>query len=160
MLGVKLLCVGKMKEPYYTAAFEEYRKRIGPYCRFDCQELPEQRLPSSPSQAEIAAALHREGDALMARIQPQSTVISLCVEGRAMSSEAFARLLQQCGVSGQSRLCFVIGGSFGLDERVKALSGHRISMSEMTFPHHLARIMLMEQLYRAFSIIEGSRYHK
>ena len=160
MLSVTLLCVGKMKEPYYIAAFEEYRKRLAAYCKLSVCELPEQRLPEDPSPREISAALEKEGAEIEKHIPPQAAVIALCVEGKQLSSSAFSQMLERRAVEGTSKLCFLIGGSFGLSETVKQRADVKLSLSEMTFPHHLARVMLIEQLYRAFMIRNGSKYHK
>lgn len=160
MLAVTLLCVGKMKEKHYLSAFDEYRKRLGGYCRFELVELPEQRLPEEPSDKEIAAALDKEGTEILRRIPAGAVVTAMCIEGTQLSSEALARQIRDWGVAGRSRLCFLVGGSFGLSESVKAHADLKLSMSKMTFPHHLARVMLCEQIYRALSINEGSKYHK
>lgn len=160
MLSVKLICVGRLKEKFYSEAVNEYKKRLAAFCRLEIEELPEQRLPDSPSAAEIDSALAGEASAIMARVPPGALLVSMCVEGEGMSSEELSRFITQSAVSGVSRLCFVIGGSYGLHESVKAASRLRLSMSEMTFPHHLARVMLLEQLYRAFKIADGSKYHK
>ena len=160
MLGVKLICVGKMREKHYVAAFEEYRKRLGAFCRFELCELAEERLPEQPSEKERSAALEREGAEIEKQVPRGAYVIALCVEGEKRSSEALAALFQKLTTEGQSRLCFIVGGSFGLSPEVKTAADLRLSMSDMTFPHHLARVMLAEQIYRAFSIIAGGRYHK
>ena len=160
MLSVNLLCVGKMKEPHYIAAFAEYQKRLGAYCRFTLTEIPEQRLPESPSEALIAAALEKEADEIERAIPQGAYVIALCVEGRQMTSPAFAKKLAELQCAGQSRLCLLVGGSCGLAERVKRRADLCLSMSEMTFPHHLLRVMLAEQIYRALNINAGGRYHK
>ena len=160
MLGVKLICVGKMRERFYVDAFEEYRKRLGAYCRLDCLEIAEQRLGDNPSAAEIAAALEKEGAEILKAISADAFVVSLCVEGKEMSSEAFSALFTERENSGKPKICFLIGGSYGMSETVKAKADLKLSMSKMTFPHHLARVMLVEQIYRAFKIAEGSRYHK
>lgn len=160
MLTVKLVSVGKMKERHYIAAFEEYRKRLGAYCRFESEELPEQRLPENPSQKEIDSALKKECALIQKRIPPRAVLVAMCVEGEGKSSPELANLIQSWADADSSTLCFVTGGSFGLSEELKRQARLRLSMSKMTFPHHLARVMLCEQLYRAFTIIEGSRYHK
>lgn len=160
MCSVTLLCVGKMREKHYIAAFAEYEKRLGSFCRFELQELPEQRLPDRPSEREIDSALEKEGQELMRRIPKGAAVVALCVEGKPMDSPAFARYLAAQQNAGVSHFCFVVGGSFGLHDDVKRAADLRLSMSEMTFPHHLARVMLSEQIYRAFSILNGSQYHK
>ena len=158
MQSVTVLCVGKLKEKFYADACAEYQKRLGRFCRLNVVELPEQRLPENPSPAEIAAALEREADAIEEKLR--GTVIALCVEGRELSSERLADTLARFASQGASQLTFVIGGSFGLAARVKARAELRLSMSPMTFPHHLARVMLLEQVYRAYQIQAGSKYHK
>ncbi len=160
MLGIKLICVGKMREKHYVEALREYVKRLTPYCRLEIEELPEQRLPENPSAGEIAAALDREAEQILARLPAGAWVCALCVEGNMRSSEELAAFLRRLTVGGVSRAVFIIGGSFGLHERVKARADERLSMSRMTFPHHMARVMLAEQLYRAFTILGGGKYHK
>lgn len=160
MLSVRLICVGKMRERFYIDAFAEYAKRLRAYCKLDCVELTEQRLSEQPSQKEIHAALETESADIIKNIPPDAYVVAMCVEGRQMKSEGMAKLIAERENSGKPKLCFIVGGSFGLDERVKESADFRLSMSEMTFPHHLARVMLAEQIYRGFKINEGSRYHK
>ena len=160
MLNVRLVCVGKMRERYYIDAFAEYAKRLGGYCRFECLEIAEQRLSDAPSEAEIAAALEKEGAEILRAVPDGTFLVALCVEGKSLPSEAMARLIQERADSGKPKLCFVVGGSCGLSPAVKARADLRLSMSAMTFPHHLARVMLAEQIYRGFKILEGSRYHK
>ena len=160
MLSVKLICVGKMKERFYLDAFAEYRKRLGGYCNLELTEIAEQRLPERPSQAEVQAALEREAGEILKAIPTDAYVAALCVEGKQFPSEFMAELVEGRENSGKPKLCFVVGGSFGLANSVKNRADLRLSMSKMTFPHHLARIMLAEQLYRGYKIREGSRYHK
>ncbi len=160
MLTVRFICVGKMRERFYTEAFEEYRKRLGAYCQFSCVEVSEQRLSARPSEAEIEAALSREARDIESLLPQDAYVVALCVEGREIPSEAMAELISERENSGRPKLCFVIGGSFGLADCIKQKANLKLSMSKMTFPHHLARVMLAEQLYRGYKIKEGSRYHK
>ena len=160
MLAVKFICVGKLRERFYLDAFSEYVKRLGAYCRFECVEPMEVRLPDRPSEAEIKAALAKEAADIVKWIPQDAYVVALCVEGKQMPSEGMARLIGERENSGKPKLCFVVGGSYGLADTVKSRADLRLSMSEMTFPHHLARIMLAEQLYRGFKIREGSQYHK
>lgn len=160
MQKVTILCVGKLKEKFYTEAAAEYVKRLGRFCKIEILELPEDRLPEDPSPAQIEAALAREGEAIKAKLPPSAAIIAMCVEGKTMSSEALAALMAQGANQGQSHLVFLIGGSFGLHPSVKALASVRLSMSPMTFPHHLARVMLLEQIYRGYQINAGSKYHK
>ena len=160
MLNVTLICVGKMREKHYIAAFNEYEKRLGAFCRFTLAELPEQRLPERPVLKEIDAALEKEARAILEHVPNGAALIAMCVEGKSMSSETLARRFTEWQNAGVSRLCFVVGGSFGLHDSVKQAAQLKLSMSEMTFPHHLARVMLMEQIYRACTINAGTQYHK
>lgn len=160
MLSVKFICVGRMREKFYTDAFEEYAKRLQSYCKLQLAEPAEVKLGESPSAKEIEAALNKESAGILAAIPPDAYVVALCVEGKELPSEGMARLISDRENSGKPKLCFIIGGSFGLADAVKARADLKLSMSQMTFPHHLARVMLIEQLYRGFKINEGSRYHK
>ncbi len=160
MLNVRLICAGKLKERFFLEAAAEYEKRLRPFCRLELIELPETRLPERPSPAEIHAALEQEAAEIGKKLLKDGRLICLCVEGKQVSSEAFAELLTETENSGRPRINFVIGSSFGLAEELKNRADARLSMSKMTFPHHLARVMLMEQLYRGFQIKEGTKYHK
>jgi len=160
MTDIRIICVGKLKEKFYAAAAEEYVKRLGAYCKLTVTELNEERLPDNPSPALIAAALDKEGDRILEKIPAGAVVIALCVEGQTMSSEDLAEKLERWTVQGNSQFVFLIGGSFGMHPKVKGHAALRLSMSPMTFPHHLARVMVLEQIYRAFKINEGSSYHK
>ena len=161
MLSVKLICVGRLREKFYIDAFSEYAKRLNPYCRFECVEIPEVRLSDRPSEAEITAALDKEADLVVKSIQQGSYLVALCVEGKKLSSEDLASVIRQREGSGKPKLCFIIGSSYGLSDKIKCSSDLRLSMSDMTFPHHLIRVMLAEQRhYRGFKINEGSSYHK
>ena len=152
MVNIQLLCVGKLKEKHFSAACAEYQKRLGAFCKLTVTELPEVRLPEG--------ALAREGEALLAKLPKSAKVIALCVEGVQLSSPALAAQMEQWMVEGASHLTLIIGGSFGLHPSVKEAAHLRLSMSPMTFPHHLARVMVLEQVYRAFQIAAGTRYHK
>lgn len=160
MVRVTLICVGKLKERFYLDAAREYEKRLSALCQFELVELPESRLPDNPSAAEIDAALDREARLILDRIPKGSALVPLCIEGKALSSPDLAAAMERWAVQGGSRITFVIGGSFGLHQRVKQAGCFRLSMSPMTFPHHLARVMVLEQIYRAFQIQNGSKYHK
>lgn len=160
MLAVRLICVGKLGERFWAEAVREYEKRLSAYCRLEIVELPEQRLPQSPSAGEIAQAIEKEAALIEDRLPAGAAVVALCVEGKLFSSEELAGYLERLTVSGTSRLCLLIGGSHGLAERVKRRAALRLSMSAMTFPHHLARVMVLEQLYRALNIAAGGKYHK
>ena len=160
MQTVSIICVGKMKEKFYIEAAAEYVKRLSRFCKLEIIELPEDRLPDDPSQAQIDAALAREAEAIKSKLPASCYIIAMCVEGKTRSSEELARLMEDSVHQGGSHLVFLIGGSFGLHPSVKALASFKLSMSPMTFPHHLARVMVLEQIYRAFKINEGSSYHK
>lgn len=160
MLNVHIICVGKLKEKFYADAVAEYEKRLGGYCKLTVTELPEEKLPDSPSRAQIDAALEKEGEAVLQKLPKNAMVVALCVEGRLMSSEDLAERLSDWMLGGRSNVAFLIGSSHGLAPTVKEKALLRLSMSPMTFPHHLARVMLLEQVYRAFKINEGSGYHK
>ena len=155
-----MICVGKLKEKFYADACGEYGKRLGGYCKLNVVEIPEQKLPKNPSLGEIQGALEREGDAIRGKIPANSSVVAMAIEGRMRSSEELAELISDWARSASKHLVFVIGGSYGLHPSVKAGAWRTLSMSPMTFPHHLARVMLLEQIYRAFKIQEGSDYHK
>lgn len=160
MFAITLLTVGKLKEKFYLAAAEEYTKRLRAYCDFRLLELPEYRLPEDPSPAQIAAGLEREAVLIREKIPKGAWLCTFAPEGQELSSEAFAEKLGSIKVSGKSSACFLIGSSFGIAPAIKRQSDLLLSMGRMTFPHHLARIMALEQLYRAESILAGSRYHK
>ena len=160
MIDIIVICVGKLKEKFYQEAAAEYAKRLSAYCKLSIVELPEQKLPKKPSPGEIEAALDKEANAIRAKIPPSSRVVALCVEGRLRSSEELVRMFPDLESGKDKRLVFILGGSYGLHPSVKAEAQVQLSMSPMTFPHHLARVMLLEQLYRAFKIREGSDYHK
>ena len=164
MQRVIVVCVGKMKEKFYIEAAAEYVKRLSRFCKLEIVELPEERLPDHPSQAQIDAALSREAEAIRGKLPPSSRVVALCIEGRLRSSEELARTMAAWATGAEQglekRLVFLIGGSFGLHPSIKAEAWAQLSMSPMTFPHHLARVMLLEQIYRAYQINAGSRYHK
>ena len=149
-----------MRERFYIDAFSEYNKRLEAYCKFECIEPNEIKLSEKPSQAEISAALDKEANDILKQIPQDAYVVAMCVEGKQMPSEAMADIICQRENSGKPKLCFVIGGSYGLSDKVKQRADLKLSMSKMTFPHHLARVMLAEQIYRGFKIKEGSRYHK
>ncbi|MBQ9974263.1 MAG: 23S rRNA (pseudouridine(1915)-N(3))-methyltransferase RlmH [Oscillospiraceae bacterium] len=160
MQRVSLICVGKLKEKFYIDATAEYRKRLQRHCKFDLIELPEVRLGDNPSPAEIHRALAAEAAAIREKIDDRAAVVAMCVEGKPCNSPGLSEKLQSFALNGRSHVVFLIGGSFGLDEGLKKEADWRLSMSPMTFPHHLARVMLLEQIYRAYQIAEGTAYHK
>lgn len=160
MFEITLITMGKLKEKFYLSAAEEYKKRLGGYCRFSLLELPEVRLPDDPSPAEISAGLEKEADLIFSKIPKGAWFCVFTPEGKELSSEKFVGVLKDVKLSGKSSACFLIGSSFGMSPRVKSKADLKLSMGPMTFPHHLARIMVLEQLYRAEAIQAGSKYHK
>ena len=160
MFDITLICMGKLKEKFYLSAAAEYEKRLKGYCSFKLIELPEHRLPEDPSDAEIAQGLAREAEAIKKAIPKGAWYCTLTPEGKPLSSEELAGTMKAVKNAGKSAACFLIGSSFGMDPSLKAMADLKLSMSKMTFPHHLARVMLLEQIYRGYQINAGSRYHK
>lgn len=160
MLRVQILCVGNLKEGYWRDACAEYAKRMQAFCKFSVTEIAEARLPDAPSAAQIAQSLEAEGKQILAKIPASAAVVALCIEGKPLSSTQLAEKIQQFANNGKSDIVLIIGGSFGLSDAVKARADFRLSMSPMTFPHQLARVMVSEQIYRAFQIMNGGKYHK
>lgn len=161
MLNVNIIAVGKLKEPFLRDACAEYVKRLGAFCKPKIFELAESRLSENPSEKEISAALSDEGKLILPIIKEKSCYnIAMCIEGRQFSSEEFSEIIGKNSVLGKSTFNFVIGSSFGLAGEVKDFCDLRLSMSKMTFPHQLARLMLLEQIYRGFQIIGNGKYHK
>lgn len=159
MLTVQIICVGKLKEAYWREACEEYAKRLQAFCKFTITEIPECRLPEHPSAAQIESALKTEGTKICTAAG-NSTAFALCIEGKELSSEQLAEKINSLGINGTSAVSFLIGSSYGLGDEEKRSADFRLSMSPMTFPHQLARVMLCEQIYRAFQIINNGKYHK
>lgn len=158
MIGIKLVAVGNLKEKYLRDAFAEYEKRLTRYCNFQVCELSESRLTENPSEKEILKALDTEGKAILKECS--GFTAAMCIEGRQFSSSAFAEKIEKTASEGMSRITFVIGSSYGLSDEVKKFADLKLSMSDMTFPHQLARVMLAEQIYRAFQINSNGKYHK
>ena len=160
MLNITVLCVGKLKESFYIAAVREYEKRLKGYCKLTLLELPEEKLPNAPSQAQINAALEKEAQAIFAKLPKRATLVALCIEGKELSSTELAQMMDDLPERGFSTVSFVIGGSDGLPEETKKLCNYRLSFSRMTFPHQLMRVILLEQLFRALNINHNGKYHK
>ena len=159
MLNVKLITVGTLKESYWRDAVAEYKKRLGAFCRFEEVNLKEVKLPDAPSQAQIAAALEAEGQLMLTHLPARAYKIALCVEGKQMSSEALAAKLDEVSARA-SEICLVIGSSHGISPAVKAACDLRLSLSELTLPHQLARVVVCEVVYRCMNILHGTKYHK
>ena len=160
MQKMTIICTGKLKEKFYLDAAAEYAKRLSRFCTLTILELPEERLPESPSPAQIEAALAREADAVRAKLPAGCLLIAMCVEGQERSSEALARYLAEAAARGAGHIVFLIGSSYWMHPSLNQQADLRLSMSPMTFPHHLLRVMLLEQIYRAYQINAGSKYHK
>lgn len=160
MFEITLICMGKLKENFYIDAAAEYEKRMKGFCSFRLLELPEVRLPDNPSPAQISAGLEKEAELILSKIPKGCWFCTLTPEGKMLSSEQLAGKLRDVKLSGKSSACFLIGSSFGISQRIKDIADFKLSMSPMTFPHHLARIMVLEQLYRAEAIQAGTKYHK
>ncbi len=156
MLRVNLICIGKMKEAYFRQAMAEYEKRLKLYCQFQMIELPEERLTDNPANALIETALKKEGEKILSKVT--GLIVPMCIEGEQVDSYTLSQILNRAKQY-PGEISFVIGSSFGLSEKVKR-AGKGISMSKMTFPHTLARVMLTEQIYRATQILANTKYHK
>ena len=160
MLNINIIHTGAFKEKYLKEAFAEYHKRLMPYCKFSDIELKEASLSENPSQAEIKNALIAEEKKIMENIRPASYSVALCIEGIQISSEELAEKIEKVASSGYSTINFIIGSSYGLSDGIKEMCQFKLSFSKMTFPHQLMRIILAEQLYRAFNINNNGKYHK
>lgn len=160
MIAVTLLCVGKLKEAYLREGVAEYAKRLSRACAFEIVEVPDAKIPDEPSAADAERVTGTEGDLLLARIPKNAHVIALAVEGPMTTSPGLAALIGEAAGRGFSRICFVIGGSLGLSAAVKTRADRLLSFSPMTFPHQLMRLLFVEQLYRAFTILNRQTYHK
>ena len=159
-MNITVLCIGKLKENYWTQAVAEYSKRLSRFCHLTIQELKEERLPDRASEAQEQAVIEGESEVLLKQIRPGSYVIALDVKGKGLSSEGLAQKLDQLGLQGESDIVFVIGGSLGLSQKLLNRADFRLSFSDMTFPHQMMRVILLEQVYRAFKINHNETYHK
>lgn len=160
MLTINLICVGKLKENYLKDAAAEYVKRLAAFCKLNIHEIEEDRLVDNPSPSQINMGLEAEGKKILSKIPQGSKIIPLCIEGKLLTSEELATDISTTAIGGTSNISFIIGGSYGLSEEVKKVANVSLSLSKMTFPHQLARIMLLEQIYRSFTIISNKKYHK
>ena len=159
-MNITIICLGKLKEKYLKDAISEYSKRTSAYGKLDIVELNPIRLSDNPSQSEIDNALQKEAEEIKRKIPNNSFTFALCIEGKAKSSEDFAKAISNAAIDGKSNIVFIIGSSFGLSPEIKALADNKLSFSPMTFPHQLMRVMLLEQIYRAFQINNNGKYHK
>ena len=160
MLNIKIIATGSLKESYLREAVAEYRKRLSAWAKVEEIELKEEKLPENPSQSQIDLALQKEAKAIFEKISTKTYVIAMCVEGKQLSSEELASRLDEIASSGKSEIAFIIGSSYGLDPSVKSRADFKLSVSKLTFPHQLLRVILYETTYRALSIVNGTKYHK
>ena len=160
MLNVKIICIGSIKEKYFKDAILEYQKSLTDFCKFSILELPEYKISNNPNNADISKALTEEGKRVLSKIKDKDEVVSLCIEGKELSSVGLSKYINDAALTGHSTVDFIIGGSFGLSDEVKNRSNLKLSMSRMTFTHQMSRVILCEQIYRAFNILNGGKYHK
>lgn len=161
MLRVNIICIGKIKEKYFTDAINEYSKRLSAFCKFSVIELAEEKIRSNtPNASQIDEVIESEGKRILQKINSSDYVVAMCIEGKMMSSEELSDTLDKISLMGNSTVDFVIGGSYGLSNSVKSRAELKLSMSKMTFPHQMARMILSEQIYRAFEISTNGKYHK
>lgn len=159
-MKITVISVGKIKEKYFTGAIQEYAKRLTRYCKINMIEVADEKCPETLSEKEEEMVKEKEGQRILSKIKDQQTVVALAIEGKQMSSEQLAKQIQTWGLQGNSDLVFVIGGSLGLSRDVMQRSNFQLSFSKMTFPHQLMKVVLLEQVYRAFRINSGEPYHK
>ena len=159
-MNVKILCVGKIKEKFYRDAVLEYSKRLSKYGSLDIIEVSDEKTTENSSETEISIIKDKEGERILKHIKEKDYVIALAILGKQQDSVAFSQFIENLGVTGQSNICFVIGGSLGLSDQVLKRSNYQISFSKMTFPHQLMRVILLEQIYRAMRIMNNEPYHK
>lgn len=159
-MNIHIICVGKLRERYLKDASAEYIKRLSRFCRVKVTEITDEPLSEKHSHKELLAALDKEGEGILAAINKADFVVSLCIEGKQMTSEDFSEIITENTLAGKSNFVFIIGGSIGLSESVKRASSLKLSFSKMTFPHQLMRVILLEQVYRAFKINSNESYHK
>ncbi len=160
MITIEIICVGKIKEAFYRDAIAEYAKRLQRYCKLIITELPDEKTPENASEALCEQIKAKEGQRILSRLDGKARVIALAIDGRKYDSVSFSRKLAETAVMGQSKIQFIIGGSLGLSPEVLREAKEHISFSDMTFPHQLMRVILLEQIYRGYRIISGEPYHK
>jgi len=159
-LKITVLCVGKIKEKYFTLGIDEYAKRLSRYCKLEIIEVPDEKTPDNASENEELQIKAKEGDKLLRYIKDNAYVIALAIEGKMLTSEELSEKMEQLGINGDSNVVFIIGGSLGLDMRILDRADYKLSFSKMTFPHQMMRMVLLEQVYRGYRIMKGEPYHK
>lgn len=159
-MNIDMICVGNIKEKYFTYAIKEYQKRLNPYVNLNIIEVDEYKLPNKHSENQALEGMEKEADAILSKIKDRAYIVPLCIEGKQLSSEEFAENIEKITVDGYSDISFIIGGSYGLHQKIKSKGQMKLSFSKMTFPHQLMRVVLIEQIYRAFRILKNEPYHK
>lgn len=159
-MKITVLCVGKIKEKYFTLGIDEYAKRLSRYCKLEIIEVADEKTPDNASENEELQIKAKEGDKLLRYIKDNTFVIALAIEGKMLTSEELSEKMEQLGINGDSNVVFVIGGSLGLDKRILDRADYKLSFSKMTFPHQMMRMVLLEQVYRGYRIMKGEPYHK
>lgn len=159
-MRITVVCVGKIKEKYFTMGIDEYSKRLSRYCKLEIIQVPDEKTPDNASEAEELMIKKKEGERILKNIKDNAYVIALAIEGKMLTSEELADKIDKLGVGGDSHIAFVIGGSLGLDDEVLKRADFKLSFSKMTFPHQMMRMVLLEQVYRGYRIINGEPYHK
>ena len=159
-MKITVISVGKIKEKYFTGAIEEYAKRLSRYCKLDLIEVPDEKTPDGASEGLELQIKEKEGERILSNIKDGSFVVALAINGNMLDSEELAAKIEKWGVSGISQIVFIIGGSLGLSNQVLVRADYKLSFSKMTFPHQLMRVILLEQIYRSYRIIQGEPYHK
>ena len=161
MIRINIICIGKIKEKYFTDAILEYAKRLTAFCKFSIVELAEEKIRNNnPNQTEISEVIEAEGERIIKKIGSGDYVVAMCIEGKQLSSEELSAMLDNAAIMGKSTVDFIIGGGYGLSNKVKSRADFKLSMSKMTFPHQMARMVLSEQIYRSFEISTNGKYHK
>lgn len=159
-MNITLISVGKLKEKYLKQAIDEYSKRLSRYCKLEIIELLDEKTPDNASEKEELQIKDKEGDLILSKVKDNSYVIAMDLKGKQITSEEFSELIQDLGVTGNPNITFIIGGSLGLSQKVINRANYKLCFSKMTFPHQLFRVMLLEQVYRAFRIMKNEPYHK
>lgn len=159
-MRITVVCVGKIKEKYFTMGIDEYSKRLSRYCKLEIIQVPDEKTPDNASEAEELMIKKKEGERILKNMKDNAYVIALAIEGKMLTSEELADKIDKLGVGGDSHIAFVIGGSLGLDDDVLKRADYKLSFSKMTFPHQMMRMVLLEQVYRGYRIINGEPYHK
>lgn len=159
-MKITILCVGKVKEKFYRDAIGEYQKRLSRYCKLEIVEVTDEKTPDGASETVENQIKEKEGNRILSKIREEDYVIALAIDGKMQDSVELSKNIQQLGVRGKSSIVFVVGGSLGLSKEVLKRADEKLSFSKMTFPHQLMRVILLEQVYRSYRIMNGEPYHK